>query len=95
MAALTLKGAVSDEERLAACEAVVLASAELKTFEGCGSAAPKVVAAGAWQPVGGVVTRKVEVVIRMNGPVSRERTAGLKDVVEKVLMLVKETGRVS
>ena len=48
MAALTLKGAVSDEERLAACEAVVQASGELKKFEGCAPAAPEVVAAGAW-----------------------------------------------
>ena len=95
VAALTLKGAVSDEERLAACEAVVQASAELKKFEGCAPAAPEVVAAGAWQAVGGVVTRKVEVVVRLNGPVGRERTAGLKDVVEKVQMLMKESERVS
>ena len=95
VAALTLKGAVSDEERLAACEAVVLASAELKRFEECAPAAPEVVAAGAWQAVGGVVPRKVEVVIRLSGPVGRERTMGLKDVVGKVQMLVKESGRPS
>ena len=95
VAALTFKGAVSDEERLAACEAVVQASAELKKLEGGAPAAPEVVVAGAWQDVGGVVTRKVEVVIRLNGPVGRERTAGLKDVVEKVQMLVKESDRAS
>ena len=86
---------MSDEERLAACEAVVLASAELKRFEGCVPASPKVVAAGAWQAVWGVVTWKVEVVIRLNGPVGRERTAGLREVVQKIQMLVKESKRAS
>ena len=41
-------------------------------------------AAGPWSAAGGVVTRKVEVVTRMNGPVGRTRTAELKGVVEKV-----------
>ena len=95
VAALTLKGAKTDEERLAACDAVVQASAVLKGFEGTSPAAPEVVSEGAWQTVGGVVTRKVEVVVRLNGPVGRERTAGLKSVVENVQMLVKESRRVS
>ena len=37
----------------------------------------------------------VEVVVRLNGPVGRERTVGLKGVVEPVQFLVKESGRVS
>ena len=95
VAALTLTGAKTDEERLAACEAVVQASAVLKGFEVTSPAAPKVVSAGAWQAVGGVVTRRVVVVVRLNGPVGRERTAGLRSVVENVQMLVKESRRVS
>ena len=45
------------------------ASAELEKLEGAAPAAPEVVTAGAWQAVGGVVTRRVEVVVRLNGPV--------------------------
>ena len=95
LAALTLKGPGSDAERLAAAEVMVQASAELKKLEGAAPAALEVVTAGAWQAVGGVVTRKVEVVVRLNGPIGRERTVGLKGVVEKVQFLVKESGRVS
>ena len=95
VAALTLKGAGSDEERLAAARVVVQADAELKKLEGAAPAAPEVVTEGAWQAVGGVVTRKVEVVVRLNGPVGRERTAGLKGVVEKVQFLVRESGWVA
>ena len=95
VAALTLKGAKTDEERLAACEAVGQASAGLKRFVETTPPAPEVVSAGAWHAVGGVVTRKVVVVVRLNGPVGGERTAGLKSMVEKVQMLVKESGRVS
>ena len=95
VAALTLKGDLSDRERLAAGQAMVQASAELKKLEEATPAAPKVVSAGAWQAVGGVVTRKVEVVVRLNGPVGRERTAGLKGVVEKLQLLVRESERMS
>ena len=35
-----------------------------------------------------MVTRKVEVVIRLNGPVGRDKTAELKGVVEQVQPLV-------
>ena len=45
--------------------------------------------------MGGVVTGKVEVVVRLNEPVGRERTAGLKGMVEKVQLLVRESERVS
>ena len=95
VAALTMKGAMSDEERLAAAKVVVQADDELKKLEGAVPAAPEVVTEGAWQGVGGVVTRRVEVVVRLHGPVGRDRTAGLKGVVEKVQFLVKESGRVS
>ena len=74
---------------------MVQASAELERLVEAAPAATKVVSVGAWQVVGGVVTRKVEVVVRLNGPVGRERTAGLKGVVEKVQLLVRESGRMS
>ena len=63
---------------------MVEASAVLKGFEEALPPAPEDVSAGTWQAVGGVVTRKVEVVVRLNEPVGRERTAGLKSVVGKV-----------
>ena len=88
VAALTLKGAKSDEERLAAAEVAVQANVELKKLEGAVPAALEVVTEGAWQAVGGVVMRRVEVVVRLNGPVGQERTVGLKGVVEKVQFLV-------
>ena len=46
--------------------------------------------AGAWQAAGGVVTREVEVVVRLKGPIGGERTAGLKGVVEQVQALTRE-----
>ena len=39
-------------------------------------------------PAGRVVTRLVVVMVRLNGPVSQEITENLKEVVEKVHMLV-------
>ena len=42
-----------------------------------------------------MVTRKVEVVVRLNGQVGRERTTRLKGVVEKVQLLVRESERMS
>lgn len=52
---------------------------------------PQVVVAAAWQAAGGVVTRQVEVVVRLKGPFGKERTAGLKGVVEQVQALTRET----
>ena len=54
----------------------------MKRLESEGPTSRKVVVAGAWQAAGGVVTRKVEVVLRLKPPVGRERTAGLKGVIE-------------
>ena len=97
VAALTLReaGDVPDEQRLAICETVVKAKSAVEEFEKATPVAPEVVAVGAWRAVGGVVTRKAEVVVRLNGPVGRERTARFKGAVEKVQMLVKDSRRVS
>ena len=90
VAVLTLRGAVSDEERKAVCEAVAKAHEEVKRLESEVPISPQVVVAGACQAAGGVVTRKVEVVLRLKGPVGWERTAGLKEVVEQVQALTRE-----
>lgn len=56
-------------------------------------ASRQVVVVGAWQAAGGVVTGKVGLVIRLNGAVSRGRTAALKGVVEQVQPMVRERRR--
>ena len=53
---------------------------------------PEVVAVGPSRAAGGVVTRKVEVVTRLNGPVGRTRTVELRGVVEKVQPRVRQRG---
>ena len=90
VAVLTLRGAVSEEERKAGYEAVAKAHEKVKRLESEVPTSPQVVVAGAWQAAGGVVTRKVEVVVRLRGPVGWERTAGLQGVVEQVQALARE-----
>ena len=90
VAVLTLRGALSDEERKAGCEAVEKAHEEVKRLESEVPTSPQVVVAGVWQDAGGVVRRQVEVVVRLKGPVGRERTTGLKGVVEQVQALARE-----
>ena len=47
---------------------------------------------GEWRVVGGERRRIVTVVTRTSGPVGRERTAGLADVVSKVRTLIEASG---
>ena len=77
VAILSLRGAEFEEEKKAGCEAVAKAHEEVKRLEAGAPASSEVVMAGAWQAAGGVVTKKVVVVVRLNGPVDRERTAGI------------------
>ena len=67
----------------------------MKKAEASAPVCPKGIAAGPCRPVGGVVTRKVEAVSRVNGPVGRSRTVELKAVVEKVQPLVRQRGHTS
>lgn len=69
---------------------VAKAHEEVRRLEAGTPASSEVVVAGAWQAAGGVVTRNVVVMVRLNGSVSRERTAGYKREVEQVQALVKD-----
>ena len=69
VAAESVRGAKTDAERSAGCEAVAVAHDEVKRAEASAPVSPEVVTAGPWSAVGGVVMRKVEVVTRLNGPV--------------------------
>ena len=93
VAAESVRGAKTDAERAAGCEEVAFALEEVKRAEAPTQVSREVVTAGSWSAVGGVVTRKVEVVTRLNGPVGRARTAELKGVVKKVQPLVRQRGR--
>ena len=79
-------------ERSTGCEAVAVAYEQGKKAEVSNPASPDVVVAGPCRAAGRVVTRKVEVVTRLNGPVGRTRTAELNGVVEKVQPLVRQRG---
>ena len=92
VAAESVRGAQTDAERSTGCEAVAVVHVEVKKAETSILASPKVVAAGPWRAVAGVVTRKLEVVIRFNGAVGQIWTAKLKGVVEKVQPLVRQRG---
>ena len=92
VAAESVRGAKTDAERSAGCEAVAVAHEEVEKAEASNPVSPEVVVAGPCRAAGGVVTRKVEVVTRLNGPVGRARTAKLKGVVEKVQPLVRQRG---
>ena len=94
-AAESVRTAGSEEEKMATCEALSKAHGEVKKLESAATAYPEVVTTGVWQVAGGVVTRKVEVVTRLNGPVGRTRTAELRGVVERVQALVKQKGHQS
>ena len=85
-----MRSVKTDGERSAECEAVAAAHEEMKRAEASASASPEVVAAVPCRAAGGVVTRKVEVVTRLNGPVGQSRTGELKGVVEKVQPLVRQ-----
>ena len=76
--------AITEEQRAAGCEAVAMAHEEVKKAESLAPVTPEVVRVGAWRAAGGVVTRKVEVVTRLNRLGGRTRTEELKGVVEKV-----------
>ena len=89
MAAESVRGAKTDAERSAGCEAVAIVQEEVKRAEALAPVSPDVVMAGLCSAVGGVVKRKVEVVTTLNGPVGRARTVELKGVVEKVQPLVR------
>ena len=67
----SVRGAKTDAERAAGCEAVAVAHEEVKKAEALAAVSPEVVTAGPCSAVGGIVTRKVEVVTRLNGPVWR------------------------
>ena len=95
VAAESMRSAKTDAERSAGCEAVAVAHDEVKRVEAVAPVSPEVGTAGPWSAVGGVVTRKVEVVTRLNGPVGRARTAELKGVVEIVQPLVWQRGHAS
>ena len=95
MAAKSVRGGTTDAESSAGCEAVAVVHDEVKRAEALAPVSPEVVTAGPWSAVGGVVTRKVEVVTRLNGPVGQARTAELKGVVEKVQPLVRQRGHTS
>ena len=56
---------------------------ELRTLKTTSCFTSEIVAYGAWQAAGGIVTRKVVVVVRLNELVSREKTQSLKRVVKK------------
>ena len=92
VAAESVRGAMTDGERSAGCEAVAREHDEVTKAEALAPVSPEVVMAGPWSTVGGVVTRKVEVVTRLNWPVGRARTEELKGVVEKVQPLVRQRG---
>ena len=84
IAAESVRGAKTDAERSAGCEAVAIVHEEVKRAEALAPVSPDVEAAGPRSPLVGVVTRNVEVVTRLNGPVGHARTAELKGVVGKV-----------
>ena len=71
VAAESVRGAKTDAARSAGCEAVAVAQEEVKKAEALAPVSPEVVSAGPWSVVEGVVTRKVKVVTRLNGPVGR------------------------
>ena len=60
----SVRGAKTDPDRAARCEAVAVAHEEVKKAEALALVSPDVVTAGPWSAVGGVITRKVEVVTR-------------------------------
>lgn len=78
VAVRSLRGAEAEAERKAGCEVVAKAHEEVQGLEVGAPASPEVVVAIAWQAAGRVVTKKWEVVMRLNGLVGRERTVGLK-----------------
>ena len=95
VAAESVRTAGSEKEKMGACEALSKAHGEVKKLESAATVSPEVVTTGVWQVAGGVVTRKVEVVTRLNGPVGRTRMAELRGVVERVQALVKQKGHQS
>lgn len=90
VAVLSLRGAESKAGKKAGCEGVAKAHEKVKRLEVGAPSSLEVVVAGAWQAAGGVVTKKVAVVVQLNGAIIRERTAELKGVVDQVQALVKE-----
>ena len=95
VAAESVRGAKTEAERSAGCEALTVAHNEVKRAEALAPVSTEVVTAGLWSAVVGVVTRKVEVVTRLSGPVGQARTAELKGVVENVQPLVRQRGHTS
>ena len=64
VAAESMRGAKTDMERSAGYESVAFEHEEVKRAKASASVSPKVVVAGPCRAVGGLVTRKVEVVTR-------------------------------
>ena len=82
--------ATTPEELVPRAARVAEAAASVKRVEAIPSPASEDVdVGGGWRVVGGNVVRKVEVVARLGGPVSRARTSGLPAVVEKVQALLR------
>ena len=95
MAAESVRGVKTDAERSAGYEAVVVTDEKGKREEASATVPRELVATGPCRAVIGVVTRKVEVVSRLNGPLGRVRTSELKGVVEKLQPLVRQRGHTS
>ena len=80
---------------MAGCETFTKVHEKVKRWKAGAPASLEVVVAIAWQAAGGLVTRKVEVVMRLNGLVGRERSSALKGMMEHVQALVKERKQTS
>lgn len=77
-------------ERKAGYEVVANPDEEEKKLETDVPASPQAVVSGTLQVAGGVVMRKLEVVVKLNGHDGRERTVALKGVIKQVQDLVRE-----